>query len=222
MLEEFSSKEASLTADGARAGVERRTVLKGAAWSVPVIAAAVAAPSAAASVNNAALQLTTPVTSLLALRVLDSSSTLTAGVAITVPTNLSLINGAGALTGNATVTVTVGRPSGINVSVGRAHGFGVDRFDGIASTAGQRSATYQSALGSQYGFPITQFTTTRSISVASGGTLNIPIVWGLAGSRTGIPINVLATFPVSVNVVFPQRTLSAAGSILVPVGAGIL
>ncbi len=43
MLEELSSDKAT-GATGSARGIERRTVLKGAAWSVPVIAAAVAAP----------------------------------------------------------------------------------------------------------------------------------------------------------------------------------
>ncbi|MDU0344781.1 hypothetical protein RWH44_03585 [Microbacterium sp. KSW2-29] len=222
MLEELSSDKAT-GATGSARGIERRTVLKGAAWSVPVIAAAVAAPAASASVNNANALLTNNVTSLLALNVLDSATVLTAAVAITVPTTLRITNGAGALSGNATVTITVGRPGGIDVSVGRAYGFGVYRFDSTLTTSGQRTATYQSApIVGQYGFPVTTFTTTKNVSVASGGTLDIPVEWGLAGNRTGLSINALASFPISVSVVIAGRTLAASGSILVPVGAGIL
>lgn len=108
MLEELSSETTGAT--GSARGIERRTVLKGAAWSVPVIAAAVAAPAASASVNNANAILTNNVTSLLALNILDSATVLTAGAAVTVPTTLRITNGAGALSGNATVTITVGRP----------------------------------------------------------------------------------------------------------------
>lgn len=221
MLEELSSDKAT-GATGAARGIERRTVLKGAAWSVPVIAAAVAAPAASASVNNAAVALTDDVTSLLTLNVLDSASTATAAVAITVPTTLRVTNGAGALSGTATVTITVQRPVGINVSVGRARGFGVYRFDSTLTTPGQRTAVYQSALGSQYGFPQTSFTTSKNFSVGSNGTLDIPVVWGLAGVSTGVGINALASFPVTATIVFPGRTLVASSSILVPVGAGIL
>ncbi|MCW2163467.1 hypothetical protein B0I12_000593 [Microbacterium hydrothermale] len=222
MLEELSSDKAT-GATGSTRGIERRTILKGAAWSVPVIAAAVAAPAASASVNNANLALTNDVTSLLALNVLDSATVLTAAVAITVPTTLRVTNGAGALSGNATVTISVGRPSGIPISVGRAHGFGVYRFDSTLTTAGQRTATYQSApVVGQFGFPSTTFTTTKNFSVGSGAALDIPVQWGLAGNRTGLSITALASYPVSVTVVFPERTLTAASSILVPVGAGIL
>lgn len=97
------------------------------------------------------------------------------------------------------------------------------RFDSTLTTSGQRTASYQSApIVGQYGFPVTTFTTTKNVSVASGGALDIPVQWGLAGNRTGLSINALASFPVSVNVVFPGRTITASGSILVPVGAGIL
>lgn len=39
------------TAEQGAAGIQRRTIVKGAAWSIPVIAAAVAAPAASASVT---------------------------------------------------------------------------------------------------------------------------------------------------------------------------
>ena len=56
----------------------RRAVVKGAAWSVPVIAAAVAAPAAVASVNTLGLAFTASSTSLLSLALLDGGGTLTA------------------------------------------------------------------------------------------------------------------------------------------------
>ena len=48
---------------GAARGVERRTMVRGAAWSVPVIAAAAAAPAQAASCTNPTT--VTPVTAPL-------------------------------------------------------------------------------------------------------------------------------------------------------------
>ncbi|RWR19173.1 hypothetical protein D8Y23_08140 [Microbacterium enclense] len=204
-------------------GIDRRTVLRGAAWSVPVVTLAVAAPSAAASVNNADLQLTGLDANLLSIQVLDSPTVATAAVALTVPTQLAVVNGAGALTGSATVSIRVGRPSGIALTLGRARGFGVHRFDGATTTSGQRTTVYETnALGSQIGFPVTTFTTTTNLNVASGQTLNIPLVWGLAGSRSGVAVNALATFPVTATVTVGGRTLSAASSIIVPLNAGVL
>ena len=201
----------------------RRAVVKGAAWSVPVIAAAVAAPAAVASVNNAALAVTGTQTGLLTLNLLDGGGTLTAQALTTVPTQLTLTNGAGAINQTATITVTVARPAGINIPVGRARGFGVYSYNGVNTTAGQRTTTYQTApIIGQYGIPTTTFTTTQNISVASNGTLNIPIVFGLAGTSTGVAISLLATFPVTITVDFGTRTLTASGTISVPVGAGLL
>lgn len=221
MLEELSSDRAT-GATGSTRGIERRTILKGAAWSVPVIAAAVAAPAASASVNNANLALTNDVTSLLALNVLDSATVLTAAVAITVPTVLRVTNGAGALSGAATVTILVSRPTGLSITLNKARGFGVYRFDSTLTTAGQRSATYQSTLGREFGVPETLFTTSKTFSVPSNGTLDIPVVWGLAGTNTGASVGALTSFPVTVNVAFPGRTLTTTSAIVVPLGAGIL
>lgn len=201
----------------------RRAVVKGAAWSVPVIAAAVAAPAAVASVNNASFAFTASQTGLLTLNLLDGGGTLTATALTTVPTEVTLTNGAGAINQTATITVTVGRPAGINIPVGRARGFGVYSYNGVNSTAGQRTATYQSApIIGQFGFPLTTFTTTQLINVASNGTLAVPIVFGLAGTSTGVAISALATFPVTITVDFGTRTLTATSTISVPVGAGIL
>lgn len=126
-------------------GIDRRTIMKGAAWAVPVMAVAVAAPLAAASVNNSGLAVTGTNTGLLSLNLLDGGGTLTATALTTVPTEFTITNGAGAINQTATVTVTVGRPAGINLPVGRARGFGVFSLNGVPSTAGQRTAVYQSA-----------------------------------------------------------------------------
>lgn len=221
MLEELSSDKAT-GATGAARGIERRTVLKGAAWSVPVIAAAVAAPAASASVNNFTAALSGVTSTLVSLRVLNTGAVATSALGLTVPTTLAIVNGAGALSGSATITVTVSRPTGVTLTAGKAYGFGVDRFDNVAATAGQRTASYQSGLGGEYGFPVTTFTTVQTINVGSGETLNIPIVWGLAGSRAGLSVNALSTFPVSILVTVGGRQVTASGNIIVPVGAGIL
>lgn len=49
MAEEPGTTAAESASDGSKAGLRRRTVLAGAAWSLPIVAAAVAAPAAAAS-----------------------------------------------------------------------------------------------------------------------------------------------------------------------------
>src|SRR5690606_23566796 len=87
-------------------GLSRRTVVKGAAWSVPVIAAAVATPFAAASVNNAGASWVGGATQLLTLQALDTTGTVNASVLPSAPTVLEITNGAGELP-NVTFTVDV-------------------------------------------------------------------------------------------------------------------
>lgn len=202
----------------------RRTIVKGAAWSIPVVAAAVAAPLAAASVNNASLSFTNSTTSLLSLKLLDGTGVLTAQALVTVPTELTLQNGPGDLSGTAVVTVLVGRPSGINISLGRVRGFGVAAFNGVDSTSAQRTAVYRKTPFTQleYGFPTTSFTTTTTLSVASNGALVLPIVFGLAGKNDAVAVGLLTSFPVTVNIVLGGKTFTASSTISVPVGAGLL
>lgn len=205
-------------------GIDRRTIIKGAAWAVPVMAVAVAAPLAAASVNNSGLAVTGTNTGLLSLNLLDGGGTLTATALTTVPTEFTITNGAGAINQTATVTVTVGRPAGINLPVGRARGFGVFSLNGVPSTAGQRTAVYQSApVVGQVGFPLTTFTTTLPVNIPSNGTQSVPLVLGLAGTSTGVAISALTTFPVTIVVDLGNGlTRTATSSVVVPVGAGIL
>jgi hypothetical protein len=209
-------------------GLNRRRVVAGAAWAIPVVATALAAPAAAASlVGRPSLAFTGNSTSRLTLALLDGTGTLTARTSVRVPTQLTLSAdpAAGAITNqSATVTVTVGRPSGINISVGQARGFGVASFNGQASTSTQRTVSYQTnTLGTRFGFPTTTYTTRQVFNVPAAGGIVLPLQFGLAGSQTGININAVTTFPVTVSLLFDTGvTATSTGEISVPVGAGIL
>src|SRR5690606_8865054 len=99
--------------------LSRRSLVKGAAWSLPVIAVAAATPMAAASTANASVAWTGSATDLLSLTLLDGSGLVTAGLAVTVPDEYTITNGPGAITNEiATVTIAVGRPTGISISTG--------------------------------------------------------------------------------------------------------
>lgn len=204
-------------------GISRRTLVKGAAWSMPVIAVAAATPLAAASTTNASVAWTGTDTGLLSLQLLDGTGVLAAQVLITVPDEYTITNGPGAINEAATVTINVGRPGGINLPLGRARGFGVASVDGIDTTAGERTATYQSALGVPFGFPNTSWTGTRNVTVASDGTLAVPVVFGLAGVSDLLAISALASFAVTLTVEFSDgSSYTDSSAISVPVGAGIL
>lgn len=204
--------------------VSRRTVAKGAAWSLPVIATAVAAPAASASPANASLAWTDSTTSLLTLALLDGGGTLTAQALVTVPTQLTLTNGSGAIAGDtATVEISVARPAGISLTAGSARGFGVASYDGSPSTASERTVAYNTLpIVGNVGFPLTTFTRQVAVTVASNGSLVIPVVWGLAGQDTGVSVSVLATFPVNATITIGGNVLTATSTISVPVDAGIL
>jgi hypothetical protein len=205
--------------------LSRRSLTTSAVWSVPVVAAAVAAPMAAASVANATLAWGGNASNLATLNLLDTGGTVTATALITRPTQFTLTNGDGAISGETgTVTIIVQRPAGINIPVGRARGFGVSQYNGVATTSGARTAVYQRAAITNlaYGFPLTSFTTTQPITIASNGTLVVPVVFGLAGFSDLLAISAVATFPVTLSVVVAGRTLSATSTITVPVGAGVL
>ncbi|PPG42701.1 hypothetical protein [Pseudoclavibacter sp. RFBA6] len=203
--------------------LNRRSLIKAAAWTAPAVGVAIATPLAAASINNASIDWSASQTDLLSLRVLDSQTVITAQALITVPTQVSFINGPGAISAqSAVVTITVGRPTGINLTLGRARGFGVYSYNGVVTTPAQRSAVYQTAAGIPFGFPLTTWSGTQSITVASNGTLNIPVVFGLAGVNSGVGVSALATFPVAITIVAGGRTFNDATNISVPVGAGVL
>lgn len=204
--------------------LSRRTLVKGAAWSLPVIAVAASTPLAAASTSNADVEWTGSNTGLLSLQLLDGTGVLAAQVLITVPDEYTIANGAGAISNeNATVTITVGRPSGINLPVGRARGFGPVSVGGVPTTAGERTTTYQSVGRVEYGFPITTWTGTRPVTIASNGQLVVPVEFGLAGKSDLVSISALATFPVTLRVGFADgSSYTDTSSISVPVGAGIL
>lgn len=203
----------------------RRAVVKGAAWSVPVIAAAIAAPAASASVANAGLVWSGSTSSLAQLRVLDSATVVTAGVLPTLPTAFTISNGPGAITADATVTISVGRPAGVTLAVGRARGFGVYSYNGAVTPPSSRTVAYQQAplTGIQYGYPTTSYTAVQPVSVASNGQVIIPVEFALAGVTDLLALNVLTAFPVTLTLNFGDGNVyTASSSISVPVGAGVL
>lgn len=210
-----------------KTGISRRTVVKGAAWSVPVIAAAVATPLAAASTAGpaelASAFWSASQTSLASLRLLDSASLLTAQALVTLPTQLTLVNGPVPIAHTASIALTVARPAGINIPVGRARGFGVYSFNGTPTPAGSRTASYQSApIVGQFGFPATSYTSSTVLNIPANSSLQIPVEFGLAGVSSGVSISLLAGFAVTVSVTIDGSTKTATSTISVPVGAGIL
>ncbi|GAA4486050.1 hypothetical protein [Microbacterium panaciterrae] len=147
-------------------GVSRRSLVKGAAWSVPVIAVAAATPLAAAStatnVGNFSLDGTCGV-----LGVLGPGFTLTAG-AVALPVG-TVINITGSGIANIGVFSVTGGTANVNV---------------LSPTSAQITLTAPLAAGAT-----AAFRTTLSISVAFGlsATLTLPsgFVAGPTAKATG-------------------------------------
>jgi hypothetical protein len=205
-------------------GLSRRSVAKGAAWSVPVLAAAVSVPMASASTGNiAGVEWTGRTSQLINLRLLNGQNTIGISVGVTRPTQFTITNGPGAITNEtANVQVVVGRPTGININVGHTYGFGVATLNGV-DVAAQNKVEYKTVLGARVGFPLTTFTGTTPVTIDSEGQLQVPIVFGLSGSRAGVSVSALARFPVTLTVEFADGSRhSASTDIVMPANAGIL
>lgn len=200
----------------------RRAVVKGAAWSVPVIAAAIAAPAASASVGNATVSVTGNQLSLLQLGLLDGSSVLTAGVLVNFPTVLSIANGAGALVGDATGSIVIRNASGIAVGLlGHPRGIGVLEIQGATVTG--RSQAQPGGIGGSTRAPITttNFSAT-GLNIPANGAANLPITFGLTDSTGLLSVDLLTGWTITVTMTIGSTTLSGSGSISIPVGAGLL
>ena len=212
-------------------GINRRTVMTGAAWSLPVIALAASTPLAAASIANSSIGWVGRNANLLSLGVLNGSGTVTAGVGISVPLNVVVTNGSGAIDGPLTGSVAISHASGLTIPVGVGNvylrGFGTATIPG--ATLGARTITprriYDGALVDLYVYDTTQTFTIDTPSIASGGTLTLGAITYGVTTRQGSLLNVDVAVAYNVVVsVYSGPTLvgTAIQQILVPVGAGIL
>lgn len=152
-------------------GLSRRTVVKGAAWSVPVIAAAVATPLASASVLNSDL-------------VASFAGPITLGLTLPVVGNVASINTVNTLT--VTNNGTTASPAGATVTVA---------YDSSLLTLNITGAGI-SVLGSDGNFTVTlpaiQPGTSLTINLGTtlDSALNLNILTGLLG---GDPETMTAT-----------------------------
>lgn len=157
----------------------RRSVVKGAAWTAPVIAAAVAAPVAAASPRTAAVIFSAPVTT--GWTNWDNTGAARSGSG---PSQFSVVNTAGAIaastiTGTLVVVANTTPTSGL-----KAKGLGMSTITGgsvLSRTPAVRSETP--------GLRADTVTSTFSLTggVDSGATLNVPLTFGYqpsTGSQT--------------------------------------
>lgn len=220
-------------------GIERRSVLRGAAWSVPVIAAAVAAPAFAASAAGSVTELHWSKTNLglLDLQLLNGGGVLNLTVLPKGPTQISGTKTAAAIS-NVTVEVTVAMVSdlSISVSVGERYvaGFAPRLLQGLTPSV-PTVITPRKIGGLMLGKLFAQDTKTvfaLGTIPASTTALVWDIEWAVAKSYTvGLPlVNIDTNVNFAVTVVvksgstvlytLDEHTIST-GLITVPIGVGI-
>ena len=195
-------------------GVSRRTLVKGAAWSVPVVAAAIATPLAAASVGNA--QVSLPVSgALLDLRLFDAPTTIAANLLPTGPDQLRIQNGSGAIAGPITASFTVAYASGLSAGLlSRPHGIGVRAIAGATRT----SWTETAPSGGLFPPPYT-VTSTFDIPAPIGSLTNWlnTLTYNYSQQGAILGIGALVSFSVNVTVTAGGTTVGAAsGSFSAP------
>ena len=143
-------------ASGEENGFSRRRVVAGVAWSLPVIATAIAAPAAAASGISATAALVGPASAItLVSSTGTGSGTNNTG---TGPTAFQINNAGEAITGPITGTVNI-KPSGTVTA-----GAGVQSMTPAVLTAPAYTATFEYNA-----------TFTYAGGIGSGQTLNFPL-----------------------------------------------
>ncbi|MGN7977338.1 hypothetical protein ACTJJ4_07160 [Microbacterium sp. 22195] len=185
--------------------VSRRTLVKGAAWSLPVVAVAAATPLAAASTGTASAQWTQANTQLLTLGLLDNSGTVSASVLPSAPTQFRITNGATELPNVTAVFTAALSTAGLNITVPvgttKLRGFapsavaGGTRVGNITIT--DREIASVALLGTTYA---QDTAATYSLgTIAPNAALDFDTTWGATG-REGLNISLGVATSVTVVV----------------------
>ena len=169
-----------------KASFDRRSVVKTAAWSVPVIAAAIAAPAAAASARTATITLDGD-GSTVSYAPTKTAGTVRSGKA---PTGFTIHNTPGAITGNYVVTITIGRSSSSVPGIG----FGIN--EGSVADAGSYKQNVRTIT---YNVPV---------AVAGGATQSFTF-GSYSHDATNGPGG---TYTMTVTIGFPSNSASASST----------
>ena len=152
------------------AAIPRRTLIRAGIWSVPVIAAATAAPLAAAStVGSLEIFATRSSTAMLPLQTLDGTS-VQPEATTTLPIGVTIWNRAGSTLADsgATLTLACDLPD-YTLASGIARGVAVYSFAGVVIPSSARSIVYaEDGAGTPAGFPRTSFTTALPLNISAG------------------------------------------------------
>jgi hypothetical protein len=181
---------------------DRRAVVKGAAWSVPVIAAAVAAPAAAASAATAlvAFSANTAPKGLTWTRLNGNQNATVKG---TGPTSFSIQNSPGAITGPITGIITV-RPT--NTGTSKPYAIGVKT---VAGSTGLTNVTTTTTTPNTADTITATFTLAAGVASSAFISVNLTFGYQLNGNTVPTSQTTLLTY---------QATLQLTDSRSVQIG----
>jgi hypothetical protein len=167
----------------------RRRVVKGVAWSLPVIATAIAAPAAAASPTpiSATAALVGPATPNITFVSSTGTGTGTSRTG-TGPTAFQIHNTGSAITGSITGTVNI-KPSGTVTA-----GAGIQSITPAVLSSPAYTGTFEYNASFTY-----------AGSIASGQTLNFPIAFQYQ-RVTPLPANKTFTYTLTITLRLPDGT----------------
>ena len=167
------------------ASFDRRTVVKTAAWSVPVIAAAIAAPAAAASARTASAAFDAAGGGISYMQ-LDDAKKSKSG---TGPTGFHIQNTPGAIAGSIVGLITI---TPVVAGAAPAPGVGARSFPmAVLTTSGVTTANTYEATFSYTG------------TVPSGGRLTFPMDF----YYKGVPGSAMRDFNLDVTLTLPDKTV---------------
>ena len=206
--------------------LHRRTIIKGAAWSVPVIASAVSAPLAAASNEPVDDGFTPGVPDYVTLPIRHNDQLTgkphASWVQISLPSELVLAVPAGITAGSSmSIVVTISAPD-TKISDGKsAYGLNVHKLGTLAETDGTRTSQYASKSA---GFPSNTYKASLPVPPSEDGAIRLPIEWELHGNaNSSAKLTEDVRFLVTVVAMFQDGSqTTVTTTLVVPGGAGIL
>ena len=196
----------------------RRTLLKAAAWATPVITIAVAAPLAAASINDASLALQQQANNGSFPNDLESSgTTFPIPISFNRPGQLRLINGPGVISGPLTGTVTVAFLSSSNLSAlggdVTLRGFGPTAIQGATMGAITKSTVFvkDDGGGDIFATNVTRAFTLTAAQINGNVDFASTITWGVTvASGSALPTGGSVTYSVTVTLNSPLGSFDPA------------
>lgn len=212
--------------------LSRRTLVKGAAWSLPVIAVAAATPMAAASTATASVEWTGSNTTLLTLTLLNGGPVAGVNLLPSAPTTFRVNNTPGAIP-NVTAVFSVSQANAptLSLSLGDRYlsGFApvtIPDATRVGETTVSNRLLNDGLLGDLYAQDTT--TTFNLGDIASGAVVDFgSIAWGTtgqAGAGLGVDVDIVTTFNITVSFLSDgtEFAVLSGQNLTVPVNAGIL